>query len=106
MIKGTHIEATETELILTFVANEEFKALRMAEEWCKRSGYSIGSLQADAPTGLLRGDVAISKWRNMTQKQREALDGTISAPGRTYRTGPVYVRINRGKACRSAVESQ
>lgn len=104
MIDGTHIETTDKELILTFVADGDYVAHKMALDWCEQSGYSYGSLQADAPTGLLRGDVVISKWRNMTQKQRDELDGVIDAPGRTYRTGPVIVRIKRDNACRTAME--
>lgn len=95
MIEGTHIETTDKELILTFVADGDYKAYKMAQNWCEQSGYSYGSMQADAPTGLLKGNFEIAKWRNMTQKERDALAGILDAPGRTYRTGPVFVRIKR-----------
>lgn len=106
MIEGTHIETTEKELVLTFVAQGDFTALHMATNWCVDSGYSVGSLQADAPTGILRGDVVIPKWRHMTHAERNDLDGTMNAPGRTYRTGPVFVRIKKANACSIAKEEK
>lgn len=86
-----------TDLVVTrnlvFEDEGDFCALEAARKWCRDHGYSYGSLQADAPTGLLKGLYEISKWRNMTPAEREALDGTMDAPGRTYRTGPVTIRV-------------
>jgi hypothetical protein len=78
---------------LTFSGADDFEALHRATEWLFANGYSYGMLQADAPTGILRGEFFISKWRNMSAAEREALDGIMDAPGRSYRTGPVTVRL-------------
>ena len=78
---------------ITFTGTEDFEALEKARNWCKANGYSYGELQADAPTGLLKGDYDISKWRNMDADEIARLDGTMNAPGRTYRSGPVTIRL-------------
>jgi hypothetical protein len=78
---------------LTFSDSDNFGALLRATKWLEANGYSVGVLQADAPTGILRGPFAISKWRNMSEAEREALDGIMDAPRRTYRTGPVRIRL-------------
>lgn len=82
---------------IVFTGEGEFEAFNKACEWCRQNGYSYGTMQADAPTGLLRGNFEISKWRNMTKAERDALDGVMDAPGRTYRTGPVTIRLKRGE---------
>lgn len=71
-----------------------FKAYYDAVRWCSERGISVGSMQANAPTGLVVGSARISKWSNMTPDEREALDGTISAEGR-FRHGKVTLRIKR-----------
>ena len=77
-----------------FEEQGDFAALRAARDWCRAEGFSVGTLQADAPCGLLRGDFAISKWRNMNREERRALHGIIeSVHLRGYREGPVGVTI-------------
>lgn len=76
-----------------FTGTKDFEALDKARLWLKENGYSYGPLQADAPTGILFGSFEISKWRGMSKSEVAELDGTMNAPGRTYRTGPVTVVI-------------
>ena len=51
------------------------------------AGFSIGSNQRGAPTGLLLGDVSIAKWRNLSHQERRDLDGELFAS----REGPATV---------------
>lgn len=48
-----------------------------ARHWLTQNGYSVGSGQADAPAGILKGDYLISKMRNMTKKEQSELDGHL-----------------------------
>lgn len=68
----------------------DFEAFRDAESWLKENGYSWGSMQGDAPIGVMRGDYDIAKWRNLSTREINALDGTITGD---KRNGPVTVTI-------------
>ncbi|MCW0447230.1 hypothetical protein [Xanthomonas sacchari] len=78
-------------LIVQFEQTGEFAALDAARAWCCERGVSYGSLQQGAPIGLLVGDYAISKWRNMSATERAAQHGTITGDGRN---GPLELRID------------
>jgi hypothetical protein len=78
---------------LTFSGADDFEALHRATEWLFANGYNYGSMQADAPIGIRRGDVCIAKWRSLSRAERMALDGVMDAPGRTYRTGPIRITL-------------
>ena len=67
-----------------------FAALREAEQWCDDNGYSVGDLQRGAPRGILKGEYAISKWRNLDANDIAALDGQMVGD---FRDGPVVVEI-------------
>lgn len=72
---------------------DDFAGMRAAEAWCHEHGFSYGSHQADAPTALFRGDCDVSKWRNLSTVDKGVLDGVMDAPGRSYRSGPVYIHL-------------
>lgn len=74
-----------------FEGAADFQALRAAEAFLKSIGASYGSNERGAPTGILFGSYAISKWRNMTLAERGALHGIIDAGD--HRSGPVRVRF-------------
>lgn len=66
-----------------------FQAMHAAEAWCKDNGISVGQSCAIGPSGLLFGNYDwIAKWRNLTQKERRELHGTMSGD---FREGPVVV---------------
>lgn len=75
---------------ITFVSAYEFHAVVAAEKWCEERGYSVGEMQCDAPRGVLKGEYHITKWRNLTQEEREQLDGVMEGD---MRLGPVTVTI-------------
>ena len=74
--------------VAEFTGTRDFEAAALAEAWCMNRGVSIGPLQRGAARGLMRGDVVISKWRNMTDAERNQLDGRMTGD---MRTGPVEI---------------
>jgi hypothetical protein len=75
---------------LVFDQKGTFEAMYAAQKWCQDNWVSYGSSCVSGPVGLLRGDYCISKWRNMTPKERAELDGTMSGD---LRNGPVTVTM-------------
>jgi hypothetical protein len=73
-----------------------FEAWHSAQAWCEARGISVGISSAGQPVGLMYGNVRIAKWRNLTEAERDALDGSIVGP---RRHGPLTLRI------RAAMES-
>lgn len=82
--------ATEVMVTERFAGDREFAAYYAACCWCDERGIAHGSMQAHAPIGLLVGDYAIAKWRNLNAQERRALDGTMTGD---FRSGPVLVRV-------------
>lgn len=74
----------------TFDSEGAFVALNAAHDWCYEHGVSCGSMCGPLPIGLLYGEVDIAKWRNLTAKERKALDGTLTGD---MRNGPVVLEI-------------
>lgn len=75
---------------LEFNQQGTFQALYAAQAWCRENGISFGSSQAIAPTGLLFGRYAISKWCNLSKQERDDLHGTMSGE---FREGPVVIEL-------------
>ena len=77
-----------------------FGATYEAEAWLKGNGYSYGSSCVCSPQGVVKGDVYISKWRNMTKKEQSQMDGLLYA-GRdqdarlVLKKGPELLKTNK-----------
>ena len=56
---------------------EEFVGYYAAENWLRERGYSLGSMQCGAPTGVMLGNFGIEKWRHLSASERASLDGEI-----------------------------
>ena len=67
----------------------DFCAVNNARDWLKNNGYSYGSMCMDMPIGILKGNWTIAKWRNLTAKERNQLDGQITS--KDFRAGPVTI---------------
>lgn len=76
--------------VIKFEQTGDFLAVYAAEEWCKNNGVSYGSMQQDSPRGLLRGDFAIAKWRNLSSIERADLHGRMTGD---MRNGPVIITM-------------
>lgn len=73
-----------------FTATGDFKANKEAEEWCEEHGLSVGHMQGSAPRGILLGKVTIQKWRNLSEEDKDTLDGEMTG---NMREGPVVVTL-------------
>jgi hypothetical protein len=74
----------------TFKVSGTFESYYAACKWLSENGYSYGSMQGDAPIGIMKGEWNISKWRNMTSKEQKSLDGVMTGE---FREGEVVVSI-------------
>ena len=75
----------------------EFPNLNAAMQWCDDNGYSYAPLCRDMPIGIMKGDYVIAKWKNLTEKEREEVHGTITT-NTDWDDGPVFITMNmRGK---------
>lgn len=68
-----------------------FESLHAAQSWLEKQGFSYGSLCRDMPVGIMKGDWAISKWKNLSSEQRKMLHGKMTSDD--FREGPVTVNI-------------
>jgi hypothetical protein len=64
--------------------------LTSAETFLEERGFSIGHNQRDSPRGVMFGKFEISKWRNMNDKEIQALHGRMTGD---MRNGPVTIVI-------------
>ena len=58
-----------------------FSSMREAEREARRRGFFVGPLQRDSPRGIHRGAEYISKWRGLSEYERNALHGRIEVVG-------------------------
>jgi hypothetical protein len=75
---------------ITFHREEQFEAKHAAETWLASNGYSVGPTQIGGMRGVLKGDFAIAKWRNLCAEEKEQLDGTMTGD---MRHGPVTITL-------------
>jgi hypothetical protein len=87
---GIDITGDDEKTVAVFAEAGDFKAFYRAQAWCEGQGVSVGEMQGPEPIGLLRGDFAIAKWRNLSAAERRVLDGTITGD---KRNGPVTVTL-------------
>lgn len=74
----------------TFSEPGNFEALYSAQKWLEQNGYSFGSNCRGSPIGILKGDFIIAKWRNLTKREIDQLDGELTGD---MRNGPVTIRL-------------
>ena len=77
------------ERFAVFAARGDFGARGDATAWLERAGFSVGRLQANAPSGVLFGSFDIQKWRNLSKADRQALHGQMFS----HRGGPATIRL-------------
>ena len=75
---------------LTFTEKGDFVAYYCACGWLKKNGISYGSMQRGDPIGLKRGDFVIQKWRNLSESDKNNLDGIMTGD---KRNGPVVITL-------------
>jgi hypothetical protein len=73
---------------------DDFAAYNAACKWLQDMGYSVGRMQRGAPTAAWIGDCDISKWRNLSEAERDTMDAMIHDMGRgRFRGGAVEVAV-------------
>lgn len=77
-------------MTLRFSEVGDFAALYAAQAWCRNAGYSYGSTDITGRVALMRGDVLIAKWHNLSAKERAECDGVMTGD---FRNGPVTINI-------------
>jgi len=56
---------------------ETFSAHYAAQEWLRENGYSYGSTCRNMPIAIKKGDYSIAKWKNLTNEERQDIDGKL-----------------------------
>lgn len=87
--------------IITFNNRGDFAASRAAEEWLRERGFSFGPSQVDGPQAVWHGDCYVSKWRNLSAKEKRAMHAVMDGDGRN---GPVTIRLCAG-ASQEAIDA-
>lgn len=54
-----------------------FGAKCAAEKWLRENGFSYGSSSRDGPQGIVKGDAAIAKYRNLSSADKGEMDGWL-----------------------------
>ena len=79
------------DLVKTFSGEGDFDAMTKMEDFLRVAGFAIGSSQRDDPRGIMFGlEYDIQKWRNLSKRDRDMLDGVATG---NQRSGPITVRI-------------
>lgn len=66
-----------------------FSAKFEAEDWLRDNGYSFGPSCVGYPQAVFKGDCYVSKWRNLSPKERLSVDGVLHA----HREGDATLRL-------------
>ena len=78
-------------------SDDDFAAYNAATSWLRGLGYCVGPIQRGAPTAAyidVAGDGLVSKWRNLDDNEKDAVDAMIHDMGRgRFRGGSVEVVV-------------
>lgn len=75
--------------IFEAIAGDDFGAQRAADKWLRDRDFSFGPSQADGPQAIWFGDHSVSKWRNLSAKERLAAHGIMEG----WRAGAVHITL-------------
>ena len=83
---------TDREIIhaIEFAPNGTFSAISAAEVYLKELGYTIGSMCSQEPIGFAHGFDYVAKWYNISNPERDQLDGII-VPKDEFREGGALI---------------
>lgn len=91
MADETKIEgAGMSEFRKTFSESGAFMACGFAKAFLTKRGFTYGPTQSRCPTGIRFGRLKVSRWNNMTDRQKRQLDGIMAGD---VRTGPITILI-------------
>lgn len=69
---------------------ETWGSIYKAQKWCADNSYSYGVMDHPNPIAMWKGKGSISKWHNLSAKEKGSCDGVMV--GNT-REGPVFIYI-------------
>lgn len=78
---------------IEFKGGGTFEAMYAAQRYLTANGYSYGSSCYPQPTAIMKGQYHIAKWKNLTEKERSQVDGTMTGD---MREGPVVITFFDG----------
>lgn len=78
-------------IAVKFEQQGTFQAVYAAEDWLRARGFSWGPSSVDGPQAIWHGDCTISKWRNLSPKERSECDAIMHGG----REGPVTITLQR-----------
>ena len=70
-----------------------FEATNAAEAWLHARGFSVGSSQVGGPRAIFYGDCFVSKWRNLSKREKAAVHAIMEGD---LRNGPVRIALMPG----------
>lgn len=76
--------------VMEFTDPGDFIACWAAEEWLKRRGFSVGSMQGPEPRAIWHGDCYISKWRGLSAAEKRDMHASMTGD---MRNGPVRITL-------------
>jgi len=77
-------------MIKKFDRKGTFNAYHDACKWLDDNGYSYGPTCAMKPVAIYKGDFNVAKWKNLSQKDINEIDGKMMGE---MREGPVHIHI-------------
>jgi hypothetical protein len=75
-----------------FEESGDFEAVSAAEGWLDAHGFSVGTMERDAPRAIFDGSYIVEKWSHLSQAERAQACGTLTG---NMRNGPVTVTLDR-----------
>lgn len=70
----------------------EWSGYPKAVSFCQNKNLSVGQHQGPSPTALFNDDSIVSKWRNLSKKDKDEMFGYIDCPDKRNGTATVYTR--------------
>lgn len=74
---GLFYEGRPLDFVMDFYTPGTFASYYSATQWCYENGYSAGSMCKGLPIALKKGDYNIAKWHNLTDSERNDVDGLL-----------------------------
>jgi len=89
-LKGKFWEDREIEHAVEFLPSGTFAAYYNSTNYLKDMGYSVGSMCLNHPIGFAYHVNSVAKWVNLTQEEKDSVDGVILAQ-HEFREGGVII---------------
>lgn len=89
-LKGKFWQDREIFHAVEFLPSGTFAAYYAATKYLKELGYGIGSMCLNHPIGFVYDIESVAKWVNLTEEEKNSVDGVILAQ-HEFREGGVII---------------